>query len=77
MLQITFLEFFEVLLGCAEVKCQQISEGLEESLSPSSTEAEATRNSPKEEASEKNLPTTNSPPPTVRSSFKPLDFLSL
>lgn len=25
--QITFLEFFEVLLGSAEVKCSQVSEG--------------------------------------------------
>lgn len=24
MLQITFLEFFEVVLGCGEVKCQQV-----------------------------------------------------
>ncbi|CAK6978754.1 radial spoke head 10 homolog B [Scomber scombrus] len=64
-LEITFLEFFEALLGSAEVKCQQVSGGLEESLSPSNTEAEATRNSPKEEASEKNLPTTNSPPQTT------------
>ncbi|XP_065805550.1 radial spoke head 10 homolog B [Labrus bergylta] len=38
-LEITFLEFFEVLLGSAEVKCQQVCVGLEEeegrsSLSP-------------------------------------------
>ncbi|KAM7371034.1 hypothetical protein PAMP_010535 [Pampus punctatissimus] len=51
-LEITFLEFFEALLGCAEVKCQEVSEVLEENLSTSSTEAETTRNSPKEESSE-------------------------
>ncbi|XP_042253441.1 radial spoke head 10 homolog B isoform X1 [Thunnus maccoyii] len=66
-LEITFLEFFEALLGCAEVKCQQVSEGLEESLSPSSAEAEATRNSQKEEASEKTLLTANSPPQMISS----------
>ncbi|KAK2820799.1 hypothetical protein Q5P01_023758 [Channa striata] len=35
-LEITFLEFFEVLLSCAEVKCKQISEDLEEDRSLSS-----------------------------------------
>nr|XP_019938537.1 PREDICTED: radial spoke head 10 homolog B2 [Paralichthys olivaceus] len=40
-LEITFLEFFEVLLGCAEVKCQQVSEKLEESCSPFRSDAES------------------------------------
>ncbi|XP_054455118.1 radial spoke head 10 homolog B isoform X2 [Anoplopoma fimbria] len=42
-LEITFLEFFEVLLGSAEVKCQRVAEGLEEAQSPSSPDAEARR----------------------------------
>ncbi|XP_031699771.1 radial spoke head 10 homolog B isoform X1 [Anarrhichthys ocellatus] len=45
-LQITFLEFFEVLLGSAEVKCQRVSEGLEEGQSASSPDAEAMRDVP-------------------------------
>lgn len=57
LLQITFLEFFEVLLGSAEVKCQQVSEGPEEGqgLSGHDTEAWST------------LHTTNSPFQSVRS----------
>ncbi|XP_026207240.1 radial spoke head 10 homolog B isoform X2 [Anabas testudineus] len=44
-LEITFLEFFEVLLGCAKVKCQLVSEDLEECQSPSgfNTEVEVSR----------------------------------
>ncbi|XP_068439646.1 radial spoke head 10 homolog B isoform X2 [Clinocottus analis] len=44
--EITFLEFFEVLLGSAEVKCQQVSEGLVEGQSPSSLPAEARTDAP-------------------------------
>lgn len=31
-LQITFLEFFECLLGCAEVKCQQVCDAPEDQI---------------------------------------------
>ncbi|XP_070708376.1 radial spoke head 10 homolog B [Pempheris klunzingeri] len=48
-LEITFLEFFEVLLGSAEVKCQQASEGLEEGQSLSSPAAEARKDLPETE----------------------------
>nr|XP_046234189.1 radial spoke head 10 homolog B isoform X2 [Scatophagus argus] len=58
-LEITFLEFFEVLLGSAEVKCQQVSEGLEEGQSPSNTDTEA-RNDLPAEVNENILQTTNS-----------------
>ncbi|XP_059180370.1 radial spoke head 10 homolog B isoform X2 [Centropristis striata] len=51
-LEITFLEFFEVLLGSAEVKFQQVSEGLKESRSPSCPDTEARRDLPKVEARE-------------------------
>ncbi|XP_074475407.1 radial spoke head 10 homolog B isoform X2 [Sebastes fasciatus] len=67
-LEITFLEFFEVLLGSAEVKCQQVSEGLEEEEgpSPSSPDAEARRDLPPEvEAIEEISQTTNSPSQAV------------
>lgn len=65
-LQITFLEFFEVLLGSTEVKCRQVSVGQEgQSLS-----------SPKDlhegEASEKILEITNSPSQSVRLFLEPL-----
>ncbi|XP_034414068.1 radial spoke head 10 homolog B isoform X2 [Cyclopterus lumpus] len=48
-LEITFLEFFEVLLGSAELKCQQVSEGLVGGQSPprrDAPEVAATVNSP-------------------------------
>ncbi|XP_008300148.1 radial spoke head 10 homolog B, partial [Stegastes partitus] len=61
-LQITFLEFFEVLLGCAEVKCQQTSEVLEEGRRPlSGCDSEARRDVPEGEASEEMMQTINSP----------------
>lgn len=66
LLQITFLEFFEVLLGSAEVKCQQVSEGLEEGQSLPSHDVQSRRDLPEVEASEKILQTTNSPPQSVR-----------
>uniref|UniRef100_A0A673ALE4 Radial spoke head 10 homolog B n=1 Tax=Sphaeramia orbicularis TaxID=375764 RepID=A0A673ALE4_9TELE len=53
LLQITFLEFFEALLGCAEVKCQ------DDVHSP-------TKDSLETEAVEKTLPTLKSPSQTVR-----------
>ncbi|XP_040885363.1 radial spoke head 10 homolog B [Toxotes jaculatrix] len=43
-LEITFLEFFEVLLGCAEVKCQRVSESLEEHQSLSRFDSKTLRN---------------------------------
>ncbi|XP_044034895.1 radial spoke head 10 homolog B isoform X2 [Siniperca chuatsi] len=64
-LEITFLEFFEVLLGSAEVKCQPVSEGQEEGQLLSSPDAEARRDLPEAEASEKILQTTNSPSQSV------------
>ncbi|KAI3365588.1 hypothetical protein L3Q82_010663 [Scortum barcoo] len=63
-MEITFLEFFEVLLGSAEVKCQQVSESLEEGQSLSSPDAESMR-----EHSQKILQTTNSPSQLVRPFF--------
>lgn len=65
-LQITFLEFFEVLLGSTEVKCQQVSVGQEgQSLSSPKDPHEG-------EASEKILQTTNSPSQSVRFFLEPL-----
>ncbi|XP_030256148.1 radial spoke head 10 homolog B [Sparus aurata] len=61
-LEITFLEFFEVLLGSTEVKCQQVSVGQEgQSLSSPKDPHEG-------EASEKILQTTNSPSQSNQSS---------
>ncbi|XP_030019125.1 radial spoke head 10 homolog B [Sphaeramia orbicularis] len=54
-LEITFLEFFEALLGCAEVKCQ------DDVHSP-------TKDSLETEAVEKTLPTLKSPSQTVTAS---------
>ncbi|XP_049418565.1 radial spoke head 10 homolog B isoform X2 [Epinephelus fuscoguttatus] len=68
-LEITFLEFFEVLLGSAEVKCQQVSEHLEESKSSSSPEAEARRNQPEVESNENMLQTANSSTQSVAASL--------
>jgi len=45
-LQVTFLEFFEVLLGSAEVKCQLVPEGPVGGGSPSSPDGEAGREAP-------------------------------
>uniref|UniRef100_A0A8C2ZBM5 Radial spoke head 10 homolog B n=1 Tax=Cyclopterus lumpus TaxID=8103 RepID=A0A8C2ZBM5_CYCLU len=59
MFKITFLEFFEVLLGSAELKCQQVSEGLVGGQSP-----------PRRDAPE--VIYTNSPSQWVRSFFEPL-----
>ncbi|XP_026171381.1 radial spoke head 10 homolog B isoform X2 [Mastacembelus armatus] len=46
-LEITFLEFFEVLLGCAKVKCQQVSEGLGQHQSLSTPDTEDREDLPK------------------------------
>ncbi|XP_036937569.1 radial spoke head 10 homolog B isoform X2 [Acanthopagrus latus] len=54
-LEITFLEFFEVLLGSTEVKCQQVSVSQEGQSLPSPKDL------PEGEASEKILQTTDSP----------------
>ncbi|XP_071402286.1 radial spoke head 10 homolog B [Centroberyx affinis] len=59
-LEITFLEFFEALLGCAEVQCQQV-ETPQEGQSQSSPDTEARRDSPVQEASESGLPTPSCP----------------
>ncbi|XP_071319624.1 radial spoke head 10 homolog B isoform X2 [Trachinotus anak] len=48
-LEITFLEFFEVLLSCAEVKCQWVSESLEEHQSLSRPKTETRRDLPEME----------------------------
>uniref|UniRef100_UPI0037E89E2D radial spoke head 10 homolog B n=1 Tax=Semicossyphus pulcher TaxID=241346 RepID=UPI0037E89E2D len=69
-LEITFLEFFEVLLGSAEVKCQQVSAGLEEQ-SISSPDAEDRRDLPEVEAGEKILQTNNSPSQSTGKSQEP------
>ncbi|XP_051273709.1 radial spoke head 10 homolog B isoform X2 [Dicentrarchus labrax] len=45
-LEITFLEFFDVLLSSAEVKCQRVSEGLEEGQLLSSPDAGSRRDIP-------------------------------
>lgn len=63
LLQITFLEFFEVLLGSAEVKCPQVSEALEGGQTRSSLDSEARRNLPDVAVSGKILQTSNSWPP--------------
>ncbi|KAK9530620.1 hypothetical protein VZT92_012109 [Zoarces viviparus] len=60
-LEIIFLEFFEVLVGSAEVKCQRVPEGLEEDQSASSPDAEARRDVP--EVISKQI--TNSPSQSV------------
>ncbi|XP_073346399.1 radial spoke head 10 homolog B [Pagrus major] len=62
-LEITFLEFFEALLGSAEVKCQQVSVGQEEGQSLFSP-----KDLPEGEASEKILQTTNSPSQSIEKS---------
>ncbi|KAF0025234.1 hypothetical protein F2P81_022115 [Scophthalmus maximus] len=59
MFKITFLEFFEVLLCCAEVKCQQVSKSPEESHSLSRSDDEAGDLSEAED-SEKILQTASS-----------------
>lgn len=51
-LQITFLEFFEVLLGCAEVTCEQVSETLKEYHRVSGSNTETRKDSPEVEVSE-------------------------
>ncbi|XP_076615381.1 radial spoke head 10 homolog B [Chaetodon auriga] len=65
-LEMTFLEFFEVLLGSAEVKCQQVSGGLEEGGALSSPDTKARRDVPVVEAKEKILQTTNSTSQSTR-----------
>ena len=65
LLQITFLEFFEVLLGSTEVKCQQVSVSQEGQSLPSPKDL------PEGEASEKILQTTDSPA-QVRLFLEPL-----
>uniref|UniRef100_A0A668ALE6 Radial spoke head 10 homolog B n=1 Tax=Myripristis murdjan TaxID=586833 RepID=A0A668ALE6_9TELE len=66
-LEITFLEFFEVLLGCAEVKCQQVVESSQEDRRQSSPEPEARRDSPVHETSSSStLQTTSCTSQSVR-----------
>ncbi|XP_030610330.1 radial spoke head 10 homolog B isoform X2 [Archocentrus centrarchus] len=60
-LEITFLEFFEVLLGCAEVTWEQVSETLKEDHPVSRSDTEASRGQPQVEASEEMMQTTNCP----------------
>ncbi|XP_039472068.1 radial spoke head 10 homolog B isoform X3 [Oreochromis aureus] len=48
-LEITFLEFFEVLLGCAEVTCEQVSETLKENHRVSGSNTETRKDSPEVE----------------------------
>ncbi|CAI5659366.1 unnamed protein product [Oreochromis niloticus] len=48
-LEITFLEFFEVLLGCAEVTCEQVSETLKEDHQVSGSNTETRKDSPEVE----------------------------
>ncbi|KAM8729017.1 radial spoke head 10 homolog B isoform 3-T3 [Acanthopagrus schlegelii] len=67
-LEITFLEFFEVLLGSTEVKCQQVSVSQEGRSLPSPKDL------PEGEASEKILQTTDSP---AQSPEKPSDTAEL
>ncbi|XP_041830133.1 radial spoke head 10 homolog B isoform X2 [Melanotaenia boesemani] len=57
-LELTFLEFFEILLGCAEVKCQQVSDALEEDLALVRVDGQSTRKQPEIEA-KKNIQTTS------------------
>ncbi|XP_023136217.2 radial spoke head 10 homolog B isoform X2 [Amphiprion ocellaris] len=57
-LEITFLEFFEVLLGCAEVKCQHFSEVLEEDGPLLRSDSEAMTYQPETEASEEMMNAT-------------------
>ncbi|KAF7204739.1 radial spoke head 10 homolog B isoform X2 [Nothobranchius furzeri] len=47
-LEITFLEFFEVLIGCAEVKCLQVSETPEEDQVLLTSDNKSTENLPEE-----------------------------
>lgn len=77
-MQITFLEFFEVLLGSAEVKCSQVSEGLKGHM-PSGPDAEAGCDLTETEASESIVQTTNTGSQEVRSFLKspPLVHLTL
>uniref|UniRef100_A0A3P9NAH5 Radial spoke head 10 homolog B n=1 Tax=Poecilia reticulata TaxID=8081 RepID=A0A3P9NAH5_POERE len=48
-LEIVFLEFFEVLLACAEFKFQQVSDEPEESMDQIATDSQITENSPEAE----------------------------
>ncbi|XP_039991891.1 radial spoke head 10 homolog B [Xiphias gladius] len=65
-LEITFLEFFEVLLGCSEVKSQPASQSLEERRSLSRSNAETRTDLAEVEASEKVLQTTSSPSQSIQ-----------
>lgn len=67
LLQITFLEFFEVLLGCAEVKCPQVSDAPEVGDLLSSPDVTNQMALAEMEASEKTLQPTDTSQP-VRSS---------
>uniref|UniRef100_A0A1A7XEB6 Radial spoke head 10 homolog B2 n=1 Tax=Iconisemion striatum TaxID=60296 RepID=A0A1A7XEB6_9TELE len=51
-LEITFLEFFEVLVGCAKVKCLQVSETLEEDQVLLGLTIKSAENLPEEETDE-------------------------
>lgn len=66
-LQITFLEFFEVLLGCAEVTCEQVSETVKEDHRVFGSNTETRKDSPEVEVSEEMIQTKNSPFQLVRS----------
>ncbi|XP_047465941.1 radial spoke head 10 homolog B isoform X2 [Mugil cephalus] len=67
-LEITFLEFFEVLLGCAEVKCQQVSEALGEDRPQSGSDPEARMDLPEAGAREEIMQTTDSSSPSTGTS---------
>ncbi|XP_034426886.1 radial spoke head 10 homolog B [Hippoglossus hippoglossus] len=58
-LEITFLEFFEVLLGFADIKCQWVSEKGPEESSSSSSSDEETSDLSEVEDSEKIAPTSS------------------
>lgn len=72
VLQITFLEFFEVLLGSAEVKCPQVSEGLEEGRPLSSPDTEAGRDLPEVEATNRVWSLSQTSSPLTHSMFTPV-----
>uniref|UniRef100_A0A3Q2PWQ1 Radial spoke head 10 homolog B n=1 Tax=Fundulus heteroclitus TaxID=8078 RepID=A0A3Q2PWQ1_FUNHE len=54
-LEIVFLEFFEVLLGCAELKFQQVPDALGQGLVQITSHSRTTENSPDVEAYEKQV----------------------
>ncbi|KAM6896889.1 radial spoke head 10 homolog B [Xenentodon cancila] len=59
-LEITFLEFFEVLLGCAEVTCHQVSDAVGEDMGLHKCDSKAKRDLCEVEAREEEIQATNS-----------------